>query len=95
MGGVSFPELSLLVFHHTDTFILYVFCLPLDLFLHNKQQVSHPSLLLLIVSQGNVYLPPSLIQKTPYQGFWSSVVHVLRLQIRFVRQDLTCVPGGE
>jgi hypothetical protein len=38
------------------------------------------------------HLPPSRIQKTPYQGFWRSEVHFLRrLRIRFVRQDLACV----
>jgi hypothetical protein len=42
------------------------------------------------VSQGQAHLPPSRIQKTPYRGFWRSEVHVLRLRIRFVRQDLTC-----
>jgi hypothetical protein len=43
------------------------------------------------VSQGHAHLPPSRIQKKPYQGFWRSEVHVLRLRIRFVRQDLACV----
>jgi hypothetical protein len=46
------------------------------------------------VSQDLTHLPPSRIQKTSYQGFWSSEVHVLRrLRIRFVRQDLVCVYG--
>jgi hypothetical protein len=45
------------------------------------------------VSQGITHLPPSHIQKTPYQGFGSSEVHVLSLRFRlgFVRQDLVCV----
>ena len=34
------------------------------------------------VSQDLTHLPPSRIQKTPYQGFWRSEVHVLRLRIR-------------
>ena len=49
----------------------------------------HP-LLLPIVSQCNAHWPPSRIQKTPNQGFWRSEVNVLRLRIRFVRQDLAC-----
>ena len=44
------------------------------------------------VSQDLTHLPPRHIQKTPYQGFWNSEVHVLRrLRIRIVRQDLACV----
>ena len=43
------------------------------------------------VSQGHAHLPPSRIQKKPYQGFWRSEVHVLCLRIRFVRQDLSSV----
>ncbi len=43
------------------------------------------------VSKDHTHLPPSLIQKTPYQGFWRSEVHVLSLRFRFVRQDLACV----
>ena len=46
-----------------------------------------------IVSEVNVHVPLSRIQKTPTQGFWrsDSEVHVLRLRIRFVGQDLVCV----
>ena len=45
--------------------------------LHSSSEDLLPSchilpLLLPIVSQGNTYLPPSLIQKTPTQGFWLS-----------------------
>jgi hypothetical protein len=47
------------------------------------------------VSQGHTHLPPSHIQKKPYQGFWRSEVHVLRLRIRFVRQDLASVHSFE
>jgi hypothetical protein len=45
------------------------------------------------VTQGHVHLPPRRIQKTPNQGFWYSEVHVhvLRLRIRYVRQDLNSV----
>jgi hypothetical protein len=43
------------------------------------------------VPQDLTHLPPSRIQKTPYQGFWRSEVHVLCLRIRLVRQDLACV----
>ena len=43
----------------------------------------HP-LLIPIVSQDHTYWTPSHIRKTPNQGFWHSVVHVLRLWIRFV-----------
>ena len=46
----------------------------------------HP-LLPQIVSQGNAHVPPSRKQKTPNQGFWRSEVLVLRLRIRFVRQE--------
>ena len=35
------------------------------------------------------------LRKTPNQGFFRSVVHVLRLWIRFVRQDLVCVHGDD
>jgi hypothetical protein len=41
--------------------------------------------------QRTTYVPPSRIQRTPYLGFWRSEVHVLRLWIRFVRQDLASV----
>ncbi len=43
------------------------------------------------VTPDHVYLHLRRIQKTPYQGFWYSEVHVLRLRIRFVRQDLDSV----
>jgi hypothetical protein len=39
----------------------------------------------------HAHLPPRHIQKTPYQGFWRSEVHFLRLRIRFVRQDFPSV----
>ena len=45
------------------------------------------------VSQGHTHVPPRRIQKIPYQGFWCSEVHVLRLRIRFVGQELACVHG--
>jgi hypothetical protein len=47
------------------------------------------------VSKGHAHLPPSRIQKTPYQGFWRSEVHILRLRILFVRQELVCVLSFE
>ena len=47
------------------------------------------------MNQDRAYLPPIRIQKTPYQGFWRSEVHVLRLRIRFVRQDLVCVQSDD
>jgi hypothetical protein len=45
------------------------------------------------VSQDLTHLPPRRIQKTPFQGFWRSEIHVLRLRIRLFRQDLACVYG--
>ena len=50
----------------------------------------HPRLLH-IVCEGNAHLLPIRIQKTPYQGFWRSEVHVRRLRIRIVSQGVTCV----
>ena len=55
---------------------------------------SHP-LLIPILSQDYTHWTPSHIMKTPNQGFWLSVVHVQRICIRFVRQDLTCVRSGD
>jgi hypothetical protein len=47
------------------------------------------------LSKDQAHLPPSLLQKTPYQGFWRVEVHTLRLRIRFVRQGLVCVHSDE
>jgi hypothetical protein len=48
------------------------------------------------VFRGHEHLPPRHLQKTTYQGFWRSEVHVLlRLRIRFVRQDLGCVHSDD
>ena len=85
-------------------FLLYPQCAPCDLYfsslplsrviprLHTKCHI-HP-LLIPIVFQDNTHWTPRLIRKTPNQGFFRSVVHVLRLWIRFVRQDSVCVLSG-
>jgi hypothetical protein len=47
------------------------------------------------VSQDHTHLPLSRLQKIPYQEFRLSEVHVLRLRIRFVRQELSCVHSDD
>ncbi len=48
-----------------------------------------------IVSQDYTHWTPSHMRKKPNQGFCRSVVHVQRLWIRFVRQDLSCGLSGD
>ena len=57
--------------------------------LSTKRHIHH--LHFQFVSQDNAHVLPSRNQKSPYQGFWRSEVHVRRLRIRIVSQRVVCV----